>query len=181
MTKKKLREKSFFLRQLIKDKNVKEKKIIENLKSIIPTNNEIISGYYPVNSEVNILPFLKFLIKKDLVICLPFIFKANSHLLFKKFKLETRLIDGKYKIKVPDNDDYFEPSIILVPILSFDLNKNRLGYGGGYYDRTISYLVKKKKILTIGIAFDEQQIEKIPSMNHDMKLDVVVTETKIIK
>ena len=106
MTKKKLREKSFFLRQLIKDKNVKEKKIIENLKSIIPTNNEIISGYYPVNSEVNILPFLKFLIKKDLVICLPFIFKANSHLLFKKFKLETRLIDGKYKIKVPDNDNH---------------------------------------------------------------------------
>ena len=48
MTKKKLREKSFFLRQLIKDKNVKEKKIIENLKSIIPTNNEIISGFYPV-------------------------------------------------------------------------------------------------------------------------------------
>ena len=80
----------------------------------------------------------------------------------------------------PSINVYSTPKILLVPMLAFDKSKNRLGYGGGYYDRTISFLEKKNKILKFGVAFDEQEIKKVPTMRFDKKMDLILTPTKII-
>ena len=70
---------------------------------------------------------------------------------------------------------------MFVPLVAFDKNLNRLGYGGGYYDRLITKLSKKKNFLKIGLAFSTQEIEKVPTNEYDQKLDYIVTERNIIK
>ena len=80
----------------------------------------------------------------------------------------------------PDTEIFVTPNIILVPMVGFDLYKNRIGYGGGYYDRTIEHLEKKNEILKLGVAFDEQEIMKIPNEKYYKKLDIIVTPTRLI-
>ena len=97
----------------------------------------------------------------------PVINKINSPLLFKEWKADDKLISGKYGIMIPSIKH--NSKILIVPI-AFDKNKDRLGYGGGYYDRTISFLEKNSKILKFGAAFDEQEIKKVPTMSFDKKM-----------
>ena len=73
-----------------------------------------------------------------------------------------------------------QPNIIIIPLVGFDTFKNRIGYGGGYYDRTIAYLEKKNQILKLGIAFDEQETDKISVEKYDKRLDVVITPSRLI-
>jgi 5-formyltetrahydrofolate cyclo-ligase len=167
-------------RNLIRKKKLKEKKIIKNIECLINENELVISAYYPVRSEVNLLPLIKFLLKKKIRICLPIVYRNNSHLLFKKWDLNCKLVIDKYKIKIPTNSDFLEPRVLLIPLIGFDSGRNRLGYGGGYFDRTISFLEKKNKILKIGVAFDEQEISMVPTMNFDKKMDAIITQSRII-
>ena len=67
------------------------------------------------------------------------------------------------------------PDFLLVPLVAFDKNRNRIGYGGGFYDRYIKKLKKKKKFLTIGLAYSFQKVKKIPITKHDIQLDFIVT------
>ena len=73
------------------------------------------------------------------------------------------------------------PDVLIVPLVGFDKNKFRLGYGGGFYDRYISKSLNFKKILTIGFAFSFQEIAKIPINKFDQKLDIILTNKRIIK
>ena len=73
------------------------------------------------------------------------------------------------------------PDVILVPLVAFDANLNRLGYGGGYYDRIIQKLENKKKILKIGLAFSFQRVKKVPIFKYDKKLDYILTEKLTLK
>ena len=73
-----------------------------------------------------------------------------------------------------------KPQLILTPLVAFDKNKNRLGYGRGFYDRFLNQVSKQKNIISIGIAFSFQEIRKIPSEKHDKKLDYILTEKKLI-
>ena len=174
--KKKLREKFLKIRSFIKNKKEKEEKIFKFLNTLNFEKETVLSGYYPVRDEVNILPFLEHLLKKEYTICLPCIKKVESFLIFKRWNLKTKLKVGKFNINEPNNNLFEEPSKILVPLLAFDRNNYRLGYGGGFYDRTIAYLEKKKKITTIGIGFYDQKIDELPKMSFDKKLDLVITE-----
>ena len=119
------------------------------LNSLNFEKKHVLSGYFPVRNEVNILPFLEHLLKKKYTLCLPCIEKAESFLVFKRWDLETEMKVGKFKINEPNNKLFEEPSKILVPLLAFDSNNYRLGYGGGFYDRTIAYLEKRKKLLQL--------------------------------
>ena len=166
----------------LKNKSKKEKFIINKLNKFEFSKEQVISGYIPQKSEVNISSFLKKLSKKNFKICFPFILKKNHHLLFKKWVYgKTKLVLGRYKIPTPQNDNFLLPSVLFIPLVGFDVERNRLGYGGGFYDRTINYLKKKKNILSIGIGFDEQEFKNIPVEKNDMKLDMIITQTRIIK
>ncbi len=72
------------------------------------------------------------------------------------------------------------PDIMFIPLVAFDKYKNRLGYGGGFYDRYLKNIEKKKKVVKIGCAFSFQKINKLPTELHDKKLDLIITEKKII-
>jgi len=74
-----------------------------------------------------------------------------------------------------------EPDIVIVPLLAFDRFGNRLGYGGGYYDSTISFLRQKREILAIWVAFDCQEVSSVPCNERDERLDWVITEKRVIR
>jgi len=179
MDKKTIRKNILEIRNSLENKLEKEKKINKYLRSFNFSSSDIIAGYFPTKSEVNILPFIESLSTN--ITCMPFIEKTNHHLLFKSWRKDDKVIKGKFDINTPLDGTFVEPNKILVPLVAFDRVKNRLGYGGGFYDRTISYLEMIHSITTIGIAFSEQEIKNIPVMQFDKKLDYIVTQKEILK
>lgn len=139
-----------------------------------------IGGYYPVNFELDDLSILKELEKKNFNISLPKI-KKNYDMDFYRWSFNEPLKINKYGIPEPVSKILIYPDILLVPLVAFDKKLNRLGYGGGYYDRLIEKLTKRKKILKIGLAFSVQKINKVPINKYDKKLDYVLTNKYIIK
>ena len=178
--KKNLRIKCLKKRELVENKVNKEKEIVKKLKNLLNCNSLVTAVYYSTKSEVNLIDFVCHMHTNQQKILLPVINKINSPLLFKEWKADDKLIPGKYGIMTPSTKFYATPKILIVPMLAFDKNKDRLGYGGGDYDRTISFLEKNSNILKFGVAFDEQEIKKVPTMSFDKKMDLILTPTKII-
>ena len=118
--------------------------------------------------------------KKNIRISLPVI-RKKSRMDFIQCSLDGIFSINKYGIPEPTDGKVVYPDILLVPLVAFDKNFNRLGYGGGYYDRLIKSLKRKKNIITIGLAFDFQEVYSIPVSNYDQKLDYVVTNKKVLK
>ena len=181
MLKSKLRKKILKVREKINKKNIQINfnEIIKILKKE-KINKKIIGGYYPVNFEIDDLLLLKKFEKSKFNISLPVI-KKNFQMDFYKWSFSEILKVNKYGIPEPETKNIVYPDILLVPLVAFDKNLNRLGYGGGYYDRLIKKLSKKKNIIKIGLAFSIQKIDKVPINVYDQKLDYIVTNKYIIK
>ena len=141
---------------------------------------KIIGGYYPVNYEIDDLEILKKFKEKRIKVALPVI-KKNFKMNFIQCSLDKPLIVNKYGIPEPCEKKIVYPDILLIPLVAFDQRFNRLGYGGGFYDRFINSLKKRKKIITIGLAFNFQEVHSIPTSKHDQKLDYIITNKKILK
>ena len=181
MLKSKLRKKILKVREKINKKNIQIdfNEIIKILKKE-KINKKIIGGYYPVNFEIDDLVLLRKFEKNRFNISLPVI-KKNFQMDFYKWSFFDPLKVNKYGIPEPETKNLVYPDILLIPLVAFDKNLNRLGYGGGYYDRLIKKLSKKKKIIKIGLAFTIQKIDKVPINVYDQKLDYIVTNKYIIK
>ena len=181
MIKTELRKKILKVREKNNKDNIQAnfKQIIKILKKEKITKKSI-GGYYPVNFEVSDLELLKQLEKKKFNVSLPVV-KKNFQLDFYKWSFSDLLKINKYGIPEPEAQNIVYPDILLVPLVAFDKNLNRLGYGGGYYDRLITKLSKKKKIIKIGLALSVQKINKVPINMNDQKLDYIVTNEHIIK
>jgi len=179
--KSKLRKKILKIREKINKKNIQINfnLIIKILKKE-KINKKIIGGYYPVNFEIDDLLILKKFEKDRFIISLPVI-KKNFQMDFYKWSFSDPLKVNKYGIPEPETKNMVYPSVLLIPLVAFDKNFNRLGYGGGYYDRLIEKLSKKKKIIKIGLALSNQKIDKVPINVYDQKLDYIVTNKYIIK
>ena len=175
MSKSKLRKKILKVRQKFNTKNIQI-----NFNQIIKIlnkekiSNKIIGGYYPVNFEVDDLGLLRKFKKNKFNISLPVI-KKNFQMDFYQWSFTEILKINKYGIPEPETKNLINPEILLVPLVGFDLKLNRLGYGGGFYDRLIKKLSQKKKILKIGLALSDQKIDKVPVNKYDQKLDYIVT------
>ena len=142
--------------------------------------SKIIGGYYPYNYELDILNILKLLEKKNYIISLPKIAK-NNKMDFYQWSLKEPLKINKYGIPESFSNKKIYPDIILIPLVGFDSHLNRLGYGGGYYDRYLSKVQNKNKIIKIGMGFSFQEFSNLPINKHDKKLDCIITEKKIIE
>ena len=136
---------------------------------------KIIGGYYPYNYEVDVIKVLKKFEKQNYIISLPKI-KKNAQMDFFNWSTDDPLEINKYGIPEPTSTEVKYPSILLVPLVAFDKDFNRIGYGGGFYDRYIFKIKKSKKIITIGLAYSFQKVNKIQVNNHDIKLDFIITE-----
>ena len=181
MQKYKLRNKILKIREINNKKNIQIdfNKIIKILKTA-KINKKIIGGYYPVNFEIDDLVLLRKFEKNRFSISLPVI-KKNFQMDFYKWSFSDPLKVNKYGIPEPEIKSIVYPDILLVPLVAFDKNLNRLGYGGGYYDRLIKRLSKKNNIIKIGLALTVQKIDKVPINVYDQKLDYIVTNKYIIK
>ena len=138
---------------------------------------KVIGGYYPYNYEIDLIKILKKFEKMNYRISLPKT-KKNFKMDFFNWSTKDPLEINKYGIPEPTSNVVKYPNILLVPLVAFDKNLNRIGYGAGFYDRYIKKIKKIKKIVTIGLAYSFQQINKVPVNKHDIKLDYIVTEKK---
>ena len=181
MLKSKLRKKILKIRKKNNKENIQIdfNQIMEILKKEKITK-KIIGGYYPVNFEVDDLALLRKFENNRFNISLPVI-KKDFQMDFYRWSFSDPLKVNKYGIPEPDAKKIVYPDIIMIPLVAFDKNLNRLGYGGGYYDRLIIKLLKKKKIMKIGLAFPFQKIDKVPTNVYDQKLDYIVTNNYIVK
>ena len=181
MLKSKLRKKILKAREKFNKKNIQIdfNKIIKILKKE-KMSKKIIGGYYPVNFEIDDLILLKKFKKNKFNISLPVI-KKNFQMDFYAWSFSEPLKINKYGIPEPEIKNIVYPDILLIPLVAFDKNLNRLGYGGGYYDRLIEKLSKKKNIIKIGLALSMQKIDKVPINAYDQKLDYIVTNRYILK
>jgi len=143
-------------------------------------NLKNLGGYYPYNFEIDDLEILELLEKKGFKISLPII-KNNNQMDFFRWYNSDPLKINKFGIPEPISTKKFNPDILLIPLVGYDNNLNRLGYGGGFYDRYIEKIEKKKKIIKIGLAFSYQKLKNIPLSQHDKKLDYIITEKEILK
>lgn len=181
MNKQKIRSKFLKLRKKNNNKNlnIDLDKFYSFLKNNY-VNFKIIGGYYPTNFEIDDLKILNFLEKKNYIISLPIV-KKNYQMDFFKWTKNDPLKINNYGIPEPVSLKKIYPDILLVPLVGFDENFNRLGYGGGFYDRYIQKIEKIKKVIKIGIAFSYQKIKSFPINQYDEKLDLIITEKEIIK
>ena len=138
-----------------------------------------IALYFPSNFELNVLKILEFNNISSQDILLPVIDK-NNRMNFFSWKKNDVLFVNEFGILEPTKTIVKIPDIILVPILAFDKNKYRLGYGKGFYDRYLNkYLKQFKNILTVGVAFSFQRHHKLPINHNDFKLNFIITEKGI--
>ena len=141
----------------------------------------IVAGYSPINSEIDPFPLMRALEKSGAELALPVIVKRDHPLIFRSWSPDEGLVRGSYGIFQPSSDaPDVDPDIVLVPLAAFDKAGHRIGYGRGYYDRTLHELRAMKKITVIGIAFAVQEIEIVPRLPHDEQLDCVLTERELI-
>jgi len=152
------------------------------IKLLKKNNINILSLYFPSNYEINVLNIFELIKKIKIKTLLP-VTKNNNQMNFVEWKYLDPLQVNEFGMLEPSlKGKIFLPNFMLVPLLAFDHNNNRLGYGKGFYDRFLNKFLKRKKhITTIGIAFSFQKYNKLPSSNLDIKLDYVLTEKGIKK
>jgi len=145
------------------------------------TPGTIVSGFMPLKSEINPLPLLQRLVEAGVRLALPAIAGRGKPLIMRAWEFGAPLDRGQWGIREPKPDAReVEPDILLVPLLAFDREGFRLGYGAGYYDMTIHRLRALKPVTAVGIAFAAQEVPKIPTTPRDERLDLVLTEHEVI-
>jgi 5-formyltetrahydrofolate cyclo-ligase len=142
----------------------------------------VIAGYWPVRGEIDVLPLLHALIIKGYRCCLPHVVGFKQPLLFREWHEDARMTEGPFGIHQPDPEfhDAVLPSVVIAPLLAFDLSGQRLGYGSGFYDRTFGKFHETgHKFIAVGAAFERQRLEELPAGPYDYAMDLIVTEETI--
>ena len=149
-------------------------------------NIKTASMYYPINNEITPFGFTKYFKERKIVMSMPVVDIKKKSMLFRKWSPKDDLAIGPLGNLEPTHEkEIILPQIMVVPMLMFDREFIRLGYGGGYYDRSIIKLKKhfqKEKIffITVGLAYSAQEFNKLPREKHDMNLDYIVTEKECL-
>lgn len=140
--------------------------------------DRVVAGYMPMRSELDPQVLMRHLAGTGTVLCLPDVLADAAPLAFRRWSPDDALTTGRFDIAVPMPEaDTLVPDVLLVPMLAFDRQGHRLGYGGGYYDRTIAELRARGDALAVGLAFSGQVRDDLPFEVHDIRLDWIVTET----
>jgi 5-formyltetrahydrofolate cyclo-ligase len=148
---------------------------------IAVASGAVVSGFMPLNSEISPLPLMRKLSDAGARLALPVVVGRGLPLSMRAFAFGDALVKGVWGIRVPPPDaPEVSPDVLLVPLLAFDRDGNRLGYGAGYYDMTIAALRAKKRVVAVGIAFAAQEVDVVPTTPRDARLDLVLTEREVI-
>ena len=174
-----LRRRAKTVRQAVGER---EKKSIEliNQFPLAHFSDAIFAGFWPLGDEIDMRPLMTAMVEQGEVICLPLTGPAGTALSFKRWSPTTPMAKGRYGTYEPRGGEGLSPTFIFVPLLAFDMSGGRLGYGGGYYDRTVAELREAgeetgRAVFTCGVGFDGQKTRQIPMEPHDVKLDAILT------
>ena len=147
--------------------------------ALFPTA-QIISAYIPIRTEVSPLATMTVLHGQGKRICVPVIQGAARPLLFQEWTPECEMVDGPFGAAVPASGAILKPDLIIAPLVAFDRKCYRLGYGGGFYDRSFAALEAERPVLGVGFAYSAQELPKAPREKTDRRLDAIVTELGVI-
>lgn len=145
-------------------------------------SGKAVSGFIPYLSEIDTRPLLNLLGTKGCTTCVPVVIENNTPLEFRTWVPGDATVAGRWGIPVPpEGAAVVDPDILLVPLLAYDLAGYRLGYGGGFYDRSLEKLRAMKPVIAIGAAYSAQQVDAVIRGDHDQPLDWILTEKGPIK
>lgn len=142
----------------------------------------ILAGYWPFGSEMDVRPALVALDRTGVLLTLPEVVAKERPLRFRAWRPDEALVEGDHGTFHPlTTAPLMRPDVLLVPLLAFDRQGYRLGWGGGYYDRTLELLRKTGECVAIGVAYSAQEVDEVPRDAYDQPLDWVITEQQAIK
>ena len=149
---------------------------MHGLELIARTQGSVISGYLPIRDELSPVPLLEALNAQDRILVLPVIETKWAPLIFRLWRPGDPLRNAGFGLREPLADrPLIPPDILLIPLAAFDSTGFRIGYGGGYYDRTLALYRAERMVAAIGIAYDEQEVPSFMHSPHDQRLDYVIT------
>jgi len=149
--------------------------------SLPVTPGTIVSGFMPLKTEISPLPLMRRLAGLGARLALPVVDGRGKPLIMRAYAFGDELASGQWGIREPKADAAeIAPDILLVPLLAFDRQGQRIGYGAGYYDMTIAKFRSLKPVIACGIAFAAQEIAEVPVSERDARLDLVLTEIEVL-
>jgi 5-formyltetrahydrofolate cyclo-ligase len=149
-----------------------------HLRALLTERPGILLGvYWPFQAEFDPRPLIEWLIAAGSAVALPAVVDKKGPLEYRAWRPGETLVDGVWNIPVPEKRDIVVPQAVLAPLVGFDRYCYRLGYGGGYFDRTLAALQPRPQ--AIGVGFEFAHIETIHPQPHDIPMDLIVTETAI--
>ncbi len=142
----------------------------------------IVSIFHSFGTEISTFEVFDALVRTGWITALPIVVAKNMPLLFRRWMPGEHLVSGLWDIQIPaDTAEEVDPDVLLVPLLAFDRAGYRLGYGGGFYDRTLEKLRCIKPVTAIGLGYAGQEVDSVLRDEHDQKLDWIMTERETIK
>jgi 5-formyltetrahydrofolate cyclo-ligase len=137
------------------------------VRALVPFAGQVLAGYVPMRSEIDPLPAMAVVQGRGLP------------LLFRTWQPGAAMVPGAFGALIPEAGAWLVPRVLIVPLLAFDRRGYRLGYGGGFYDRTLVGLRAQGKVTAIGFGFAAQQVPEVPTDAHDQRLDLIVTQAGV--
>ena len=141
----------------------------------------ILTGYMPMRTEIDPLPAMAAHVAGGGRVGVPVIPGKAQPLRFHEWTPDARMVPGTFGAQIPEAGEEVTPTVLIVPLLAFDRRLYRLGYGGGFYDRTLEGLRKRGPVTAIGYAFSAQEVDEVPIEATDQRLDLIVTERGVIR
>jgi 5-formyltetrahydrofolate cyclo-ligase len=135
----------------------------------------VLGVYWPFQAEFDPRPLIDWLISHGSAVALPAVVDKRAPLEYRAWRPSDPLVDGVWNIPVPQKREIVIPHAVLAPLVGFDRDCYRLGYGGGYFDRTLAAL--SPQALAIGVGYEMSQVETIHAQSFDIPMDIIVTET----
>ncbi|MGC2411805.1 MAG: 5-formyltetrahydrofolate cyclo-ligase [Stellaceae bacterium] len=150
-------------------------RIAEGLRTLLSERPGILGVYWPFRAEFDPRPLIDWAVAAGRVVALPVVIDKKGPLEYRAWKPGERLVDGVWNIPVPERRAVVTPAIVLAPLVGFDRASYRLGYGGGYFDRTLAALMPQPMAIGVGFAF--QELATIHPQPFDVPMDWIVTES----
>jgi 5-formyltetrahydrofolate cyclo-ligase len=159
------------------------RRLVEHFPDEIwPAVNAVVAGYRPIHDEIDPTPLVETFHCEQARLALPCVTGAGEPLIFRSWAPGQTLAPGAFKVDEPEaSAPEVRPQLILAPMLGFDHRGRRLGYGAGFYDRTIRRLRDAGPVTVVGLAFSAQRLSETPTDRYDMPVDWVVTESGALR
>jgi 5-formyltetrahydrofolate cyclo-ligase len=151
------------------------KGIIASLEPIVMAVDGPVSFYWPFRGEPNLRPLMRRMVAAGKTVALPVVLQQRQPLEFRPWTPGCEMLLGVWNIPIPDTKERVTPRLLLAPVVGFDPQRYRLGYGGGFFDRTLAALGSARTV--IGVGYDSQAIATIHPLAHDIPMDRIVTES----